>query len=151
DWIVMKALEKDRTRRYATAHGLSLDIQRFLANEAVAARPPSRIYKLRKAAQRNKLLFGAAGVILLLLVASLVVVSVAFSREKQSRQKAVEASVKSQHVTTFLKDMLAGAGPRAAHGQDTTMLRGILDETAARIEKELTNQPEIRAEVTGLI
>src|SRR5262249_31185869 len=52
DWIVMKALEKDRTRRYATANGLALDIQRFLANETVSARPPSKLYKLRKAGQR---------------------------------------------------------------------------------------------------
>jgi serine/threonine protein kinase len=47
DWIVMKALEKDRTRRYPTAHGLSLDVLRFLASEAVSARPPSKIYRLR--------------------------------------------------------------------------------------------------------
>src|SRR5262249_33126201 len=55
DWIVMKALEKDRTRRYPTANGLALDIQRFLANEAVSARPPSKLYRFRKVAQRNKL------------------------------------------------------------------------------------------------
>jgi serine/threonine protein kinase len=55
DWIVMKALEKDRKRRYPTSHGLSLDVLRFLADEAVSARPPSKIYRLRKTAQRNKL------------------------------------------------------------------------------------------------
>jgi serine/threonine protein kinase len=151
DWIVMKAMEKDRTRRYPTAYGLALDIQRFLANEAVAARPPSKIYKLRKAAQRNKLLFTAAGVSALFLIVSLIVVSLALANERQARQKAVDASAKSQQVTTFLKDMLNGAGPRAAQGQDTTMLRGILDQTAARIEKELTSQPEVQAETTGLI
>src|SRR5467141_45336 len=48
DWIAMKALEKDRTRRYETANGLALDVQRFLANEPVSARPPSAAYKLRK-------------------------------------------------------------------------------------------------------
>jgi len=151
DWIAMKALEKDRTRRYATANGLALDIQRFLANEPVSARPPSKLYKLRKAALRNKLLFGAVGVIGLLLVASLIVVSAALSREKQSRREAVAASAKSQQVTTFLEDMLNGAGPRAAQGQDTTMLRGILDQTAARIGTQLTNQPAIEAELRGLI
>jgi serine/threonine protein kinase len=144
DWIVMKALEKDRTRRYATAYGLALDIQRFLSNEAVLARPPSKLYKLQKTAQRNKLLFTAAGVITLFLIAGLIVISVALSKERQ-------ASAKSQQVTTFLEDMLNGAGPRAAHGQDTALLRGILDQTAARMEKELTNQPAIQAELTGLI
>src|SRR5881628_1818147 len=57
DWIAMKAMEKDRTRRYETANGLALDIQRFLANEAISARPPSKLYKFQKTVQRNKLLF----------------------------------------------------------------------------------------------
>jgi serine/threonine protein kinase len=48
DWIVMMALEKDRTRRYKTANGLALDVQRFLADEAVLARPPSKLYKFQK-------------------------------------------------------------------------------------------------------
>src|SRR5260221_4868292 len=55
DWIVMKALEKDRRRRYETANGLALDVQRHLANEPISARPPSKLYKLRKAVLRNKL------------------------------------------------------------------------------------------------
>jgi serine/threonine protein kinase len=151
DWIVMKALEKDRTRRYPTAHGLSLDVVRFLANEAVSARPPSKIYRLRKAAQRNKLLFAAAGVSALFLIVSLIAVSLALSKEKQARQKAVRASLKSQQVINFLEEMLKGAGPRAAQGQDTTMLRGIFDQTAARIGKDLTNQPAIQAEMLDLI
>src|ERR1700730_10638050 len=53
DWIAMKALEKDRTRRYATANGLALDVQRYLDNEAISARPPSKVYKLQKAVLRN--------------------------------------------------------------------------------------------------
>jgi eukaryotic-like serine/threonine-protein kinase len=151
DWIVMKALEKDRTRRYATANGLALDIQRFLANETISARPPSKLYKLRKTAQRNKVLFTAGAVVALLLIVSLIVVSVAFSNEKDARQKAVQASIKSRQIVNFLQDMLNGAGPRAAQGQDTTMLRGILDQTAARVENDLTNQPAIQAEMLDLI
>src|SRR5439155_10552469 len=63
DWIVMKCLEKDRTRRYDTANGLAMDIQRHLANEPVVARPPSVAYKIQKAWQRNKLAFTAATVV----------------------------------------------------------------------------------------
>src|ERR1051325_10999003 len=66
DWIAMKALEKDRTRRYETANGLALDIQRFLTDETVSARPPSKLYRFKKVAQRNKLLFAAVGAIALL-------------------------------------------------------------------------------------
>ena len=151
DWIAMKALEKDRTRRYPTAHGLSLDVLRFLANEPVSARPPSKIYRLRKTAQRNKVLFTAAGLSALFLIVSLIVVSLALSNERQARQKAVLASIRSQQVVTVLEDMLNSAGPRAAHGQDTTLLRGIFDQTAARIGNELTNQPAIHAEILDLI
>src|SRR5262249_48558046 len=54
DWIVMKALEKDRSRRYETANGLARDLQRYLADELVDARPPSTGYRLRKFLRRHK-------------------------------------------------------------------------------------------------
>jgi len=68
DWIVLKALEKDRTRRYDTANGLAADIQRHLSNEPVFARPPSTAYKVQKAWQRNKLAFAAVAAVALALV-----------------------------------------------------------------------------------
>jgi serine/threonine protein kinase len=71
DWIVMKALEKDRARRYCTANGLALDVKRYMASEPILARPPSKVYKLQKTVQRNKLLFASASVIALLVVAGL--------------------------------------------------------------------------------
>src|SRR5262249_53340771 len=63
DWIVMKALEKDRARRYETANGLANDVQRYLADEPVVARPPSKLYRFQKLARRNRLAFGAAGAV----------------------------------------------------------------------------------------
>src|SRR5438874_13623892 len=59
DWIVMKCLEKDRTRRYETANGLASDLQRHLNNEAVLARPPSATYRFQKMVRRNKLAVAA--------------------------------------------------------------------------------------------
>src|SRR5208337_392394 len=59
DWIVMKCLEKDRTRRYETANGLAMDLQRHLENEPVMARPPGKFYLFQKWARRHKLAFGA--------------------------------------------------------------------------------------------
>jgi WD40 repeat protein len=67
DWIVMKCLEKDRTRRYETANGLAVDIQRHLANEPVSARQPSAAYKLQKAWKRNKVVYTAAAAVVLTL------------------------------------------------------------------------------------
>ena len=72
DWIVMKALEKDRARRYETANGLAMDIERYLSGEAILARPPSAAYKFRKLAARNKLLFSGVAADLCLLVISLI-------------------------------------------------------------------------------
>src|SRR5208283_382203 len=60
DWIVMKCLEKDRTRRYETANGLATDLKRHLENEPVVARPPSAVYRFQKAIRRNKLAYAAA-------------------------------------------------------------------------------------------
>ena len=68
DWIVMKCLEKDRTRRYETANGLAMDLQRHLKNEPVVARPPSNLYRLQKLARRNKLSFTATAAVALALV-----------------------------------------------------------------------------------
>ena len=72
DWVVMKCLEKKRDRRYATANGLARDIQRYLANETVEARPPSRGYRLRKFARRNRTLVFSASLLVLSLVAGVV-------------------------------------------------------------------------------
>ena len=71
DWIVMKALEKDRSRRYQTANGLAMDVQRFLANEPVVARPPSRLYCLGKLVRRNQIAFGAGALVVLALMVGL--------------------------------------------------------------------------------
>jgi hypothetical protein len=63
DWIVMKALEKDRSRRYETASALAMDVQRYLADEAVLACPPSVGYRMQKFARRNKRALATAGVL----------------------------------------------------------------------------------------
>lgn len=151
DWIVIKALEKDRTRRYQTVHGLSLDIQRYLAVEPVSARPPSAWYRFRKLFLRHKLLFTGIGLITLFLIASLITVSAFLASEKQLRHRAETEAAKSAQVTTFLEDMLKGVGPSAALGQDTKMLQAILNQTANRVGTELTNQPSVQAELSSLI
>ncbi|MFM2295783.1 MAG: hypothetical protein RLZZ350_2196, partial [Verrucomicrobiota bacterium] len=68
DWIVMKTLEKDRTRRYETANSLAADIQRHLQNEPVVARPPSNLYRFQKLVRRNKLAFAAASAVVVALI-----------------------------------------------------------------------------------
>jgi Flp pilus assembly protein TadD len=91
DWIVMKALEKDRTRRYETANGMAQDVQRHLDNEPVLASPPSNIYRFQKLVRRNKTIFAAIGAVVLALVLGLGLSLYLFIQERDARQRAVAA------------------------------------------------------------
>jgi WD40 repeat protein len=98
DWIVMKCLEKDRQRRYETANGLALDIDRHLKHEPVAARPPSTVYRVQKFVRRNKMMVAAATVVASALVLGITVsvwqamiADSARLRAVQSEAVAVEA------------------------------------------------------------
>jgi serine/threonine protein kinase/tetratricopeptide (TPR) repeat protein len=86
DWIAMKCLEKDRSRRYETANGLARDVERYLADEAVEACPPSVAYRLVKFLRRNRRLVLSAGLLVLLLVAGIVGTSVGLVRAERARQ-----------------------------------------------------------------
>jgi serine/threonine protein kinase len=92
DWVVMKALEKDRTRRYETANGLARDIQRYLANEVVEARPPSAVYRLRKLASNHRLALIMTATIGILLVAGIVGTTAGLFRAERLRQVAENAA-----------------------------------------------------------
>src|SRR6186713_2156679 len=87
DWIVMKCLEKDRTRRYETANGLAADIQRHLADEPVVARPPSTAYKFQKAFRRNKLTFAAGAAIAAALILALFTLATSNARIRQEQTR----------------------------------------------------------------
>ena len=91
DWIVMKCLEKDRTRRYDTANGLAFDLKRHLDNEPVLARPPSAAYKFQKAFRRNKLIFAAGTTVVIALVAGLCVAGVGLRQAVKGRETALAA------------------------------------------------------------
>jgi serine/threonine protein kinase/tetratricopeptide (TPR) repeat protein len=90
DWIAMKALEKDRNRRYATANAFALDIQRYLADEPVLACPPSRGYRLRKFVRRNRGAVLATTLIALALVGGIIGTTWGLFRARQARDDAVE-------------------------------------------------------------
>jgi hypothetical protein len=92
DWIALKALEKDRTRRYETANGLAMDVQRYLDNEPVMARPPSRLYRLQKLMRRNRVVFAAIGAVTLALLLGLSLSTWLFLREREAHREAVAAA-----------------------------------------------------------
>jgi serine/threonine protein kinase/tetratricopeptide (TPR) repeat protein len=96
DWIVMKALSKERDRRYETATGFARDVERFLNNEAVAAGPPSTSYRMRKFVKRNRGQVIAASLILLALLAGLAGTGFGLMRAERQRRFAELAAVKER-------------------------------------------------------
>jgi tetratricopeptide (TPR) repeat protein len=109
DWIVMKALEKDRTRRYDSAVELAADAERYLADEPVVACPPSVLYKAKKFVHRNRMPVAAAAAVVLALVLGLGASIVGFVRANAEARRNVE-------INATLKDLLASLDPSQAAG-----------------------------------
>ena len=141
DWIVMKCLEKDRTRRYETANGLAADIQRHLSDEPVVAGPPSASYKLRKFMKRNRGQVIAAGVVAAVLVLGIVGTSGgmawALSEKDRADTEAANASLAAAAETEARLD--AQANEKKAV------------EEAERAERELARAAEIKRLITEML
>ncbi len=95
DWIVMKTLDKERSRRYETANGLARDIERFLNEEAVEACPPSTAYRVKKFVKRHKAQVTAAGLILLALIAGIIGTTWGLGKAKIAEEKAITSEGKT--------------------------------------------------------
>jgi len=143
DWIIMKGLEKDPTRRYDSVAGLAADIERHLANLPVVARPPATAYLLTKFVRRHAWGVGVAGAAVLAVVAFLT------STLIQSRELALalEATTiergKAEQVTNFLVEVLTQSDPNVAQGETLTV-REALDRGAETIGDQLSDQPETK-------
>ncbi|NIN70410.1 MAG: protein kinase, partial [Gemmatimonadetes bacterium] len=146
DWITMKAMEKDRTRRYETANGLALDIQRLLHNQPVMARAPSTGYRIGKFVQRHKAGTSFAAVLLAVLVGFAVTMSIQAARIAEERDRANSEAATAQQVSDFLVRLFEVSDPSEALG-NTITAREILDRGAERIETELGDQPLVRADL----
>jgi len=111
DWIVMKAIEKDRTRRYETANGLALDVQRYLRNEPVLAGPPGRAYCFRKALRRHRTAFTATAAVIVALAAAAIGGIQLYLKERESFrrfQASEEALAANRARQAFERAMLEG-------------------------------------------
>jgi serine/threonine protein kinase len=116
DWIVMKALEKDRTRRYDTARDLAADVERYLRNEAVEASPPSPWYRLRKFVRRNRL-----GVTTAALVAGALLIGLALATSGFLR--ANREAARSRDIASFLQEILVSVDPEEVAGRNVDVER----------------------------
>ena len=124
DWVVMKALEKDRDRRYESANGLARDVQRLLADEVVEARPPSTGYRLRKFVRRNKGRVVAAGLVLLALVGGVIGTSLGLVEARKQRDEADAARREAVEETAAKERALRGEAVQrqAAEANERTAL-----------------------------
>ena len=143
DWITMKALEKDRTRRYATASQLADDIGRYLTSEPVAAGPPSATYRFGKFVRRNRGPVTASALVLLALLAGLAVSSALYVRAERERQRADTQAHVAQRVSDFLTGLFEVSDPQQAQGREVTA-RELLDKGAQSIHS-LKDQPAVQA------
>ncbi|MBZ0269571.1 serine/threonine-protein kinase, partial [bacterium] len=144
DWITLRALEKDRHRRYGSPAELADDIERHLKGEAVLAGSPGARYRLGKFVHRH--LFGvAAGVsFVLLLMAFAVMMAVQAGQIARERDRANLEAAAAQRVSDFLVRLFEISDPMEGEG-DRVTARQLLDEGAARIEAERADQPVVRA------
>ena len=146
DWITMKALEKDRARRYGTASDLAADIRRSLNHEPVEARPASVAYYVRKYARRHRVAVGvAAGLILVLAVFS-VLQTLQLSRIIRERDRANRERDRATRITDFMTSMFKVSDPSQARGNSVTA-REILDKASNDMGTGLAKDPEVQSQM----
>jgi len=154
DWITLKALEKDRVRRYGSPNELTTDIKRHLNDEPVVARPPSRFYRIGKFVRRHKVGVGFAAFLAVLLVGFTVtfvtMMATQAKRIASERDRANQEAETATQALDFMTALFEVSDPSEARGNSITA-REILDEGADRIETELKDQPRVQGRLLGTI
>ncbi|MGD2246120.1 MAG: tetratricopeptide repeat protein [Candidatus Aminicenantes bacterium] len=150
DWITMKAMAKDRTRRYSSVSELAVDIERHLKNEPILASPPSTLYRIKKYIRRHKVGVAAAVIILVAILVGITGTSLGLIRARKSEQIARTEADKAKAINAFMQEILGSANPEIGLGQDATILEA-LDSAEERISEAFPNQPEIEADLKDTI
>ena len=157
DWIVMKAIEKDRNRRYETASDFAADVQRYLDDEPVQACPPSTWYRFRKFTRRNRAALITATIIAAALVAGTAVATWQSLRATSAmatavieKQRADKQAAVATNIAESLKQLLRLVDPDADKGPSYTVLE-LIDDYAVNLEEKLADQPEAAADLHAAI
>jgi len=145
DWIIMKAMEKDRTRRYESANGLTVDIQRYLNNEPILARPPSTGYRLRKFFRRHKMGVVAAVLVSIALLVGVAGLTIGLKEAVKAKDEALQQAAKVEAINEFLNSMLSSPDP-SQDGRNVKVV-DILDNAREKIGESFKGKPEIEASV----
>ncbi|UCC30909.1 MAG: serine/threonine protein kinase [Phycisphaerales bacterium] len=153
DWITLKAMEKDRSRRYATASDLAADIQRYLNDEPVLASPPTAVYRFKKFIRRNRAVATGLAAVFVVLVAGTAFTTVfaigqarARAEAEAARDEAERQAKIAQAVNDFLNnDLLTSVRP-GRQGLDVTV-REVLDRASEAVEGKFDGEPLVEASV----
>jgi len=148
--IANKCLEKESARRYQSAAAIGEDIQRYLTNQPILARPQSATYQFRKLAARHKGAFVFAATVFALVTVLAVTMTIQAFRITTERDRANHEAETAKQVSEFLEGLFKVNDPSEARGNEITA-REILDLGAARIERELKDQPETRLQLMRVI
>ena len=144
DWITMRALEKDRTRRYQTANALAADVRRHLNHEPVSAGPPSAAYRASKFMRRHQFGVATAATLMLLLLAFCVTITLQAQRIAHERDRANREAETAKQVSDFLVGLFQVSDPSESRGRTLTAAE-ILSTGAVRVKESLRDRPEIQA------
>tara|TARA_R110002074_G_scaffold153908_3_gene309266 strand:+ start:4612 stop:7293 length:2682 start_codon:yes stop_codon:yes gene_type:complete len=143
DWITMKALEKDRGRRYHSAAEMAEDLRRYLRHEPVSAGPPGAAYRTSKFVRRHRISVAFTGLAALFVVAFVVMLVVQSARIADERDRANAEATAQRDLADFLVSLFEDADPGRTKGADVTV-RELLDSGAQRIDT-LDHQPASQA------
>lgn len=149
DWIVMKALEKDRSRRYTSPADLARDTQRYLDDEPVLAGPPTNAYRARKFVRRHRMGTAFAAVLGCLVVAFVIVTLIQAQRIAAERDRATAEAAKANSINAFLQKTLGSADPWQT-GKDIS-IRDVLANAANQADTEFKDRPLVAAAVKDTI
>ena len=139
DWITIKALDKERSRRYDSASDLAADIERYLEDRPVLAGPPSAVYRTRKFVRRHR--FGVA----VSVTAAVLLIGFAITMALQTRRIAKERD-RANRIADFMTQMFTVPDPNQARG-NTVTARSILDKASNEIKTGLANDPELQSQL----
>ena len=143
-WIVYKALEKERNRRYESASSFATDLRRYLADEPIAAHAPSTKYRVGKFLRRNKVPAIAGAAALVALITGATAATVGMLRARAAEERAVREAATASEVSDFLVGLFRVSNPYQASRANPVTARAILDAGAARIRTDLKGQRNVQ-------
>jgi serine/threonine protein kinase/tetratricopeptide (TPR) repeat protein len=150
DWIVMKALEKEKERRYGSPAELAEDLRRHLRSEPVMAGPPSPVYRARKFVRRHRVLVFASAAVAVALIAAVAGTTNGLLRARREAQRANQAAATAEATAAFLAGLFKSEDPSQSLGADLSA-RDILERGSERLRTELADQPATRARLLETI